>query len=77
MNDRPWTTADMPDQTGRTAVITGANSGIGFEVAWGLCERGADLVLACRNGQKAAAAASRLAVYCARSLASIEANSAA
>ena len=56
-----WRAENLCDLTGRVAVVTGANSGIGFEVAWGLCERGADLVLACRNGQKAAAAASRLA----------------
>src|SRR6266568_4672508 len=36
----PWTVADVPDQGGRTAVVTGANSGIGFEAATVLARRG-------------------------------------
>ena len=35
-----WTTADIPDQTGRTAVITGANTGLGFETAKALAAGG-------------------------------------
>jgi NAD(P)-dependent dehydrogenase (short-subunit alcohol dehydrogenase family) len=57
----PWTAADVPDQAGRTAVVTGANSGIGFEAAVVLAKRGADTVLACRDTGKAGAAAARLA----------------
>ena len=52
-----WTTADIPDQTGRTAVITGANTGLGFETAAALAAKGAHVVLAVRNldkGQNAA-----------------------
>ena len=49
-----WTPADMPDQTGRTAVVTGANSGLGREIARRLAAAGADVVLACRNLEKAA-----------------------
>ena len=48
-----WTEADIPDQTGRTILITGANSGIGFEAARALAQRGATVVLACRNRSKA------------------------
>lgn len=46
----------MPSQHGRTAVITGANSGIGFEAAAALAQAGARTVLACRNDDRAAAA---------------------
>ena len=51
-----WSEADMPDQTGRTALVTGANSGIGLEAARALAVRGARVLLGCRNADKAAAA---------------------
>lgn len=53
-----WTTTDMVDQHGRTAVVTGANSGLGKVVATELARSGATVVLACRDlgkGEKAAA----------------------
>jgi NAD(P)-dependent dehydrogenase (short-subunit alcohol dehydrogenase family) len=44
-----WTAADVPDQSGRTALVTGANAGIGYETARILAERGARVLLACRD----------------------------
>jgi NAD(P)-dependent dehydrogenase (short-subunit alcohol dehydrogenase family) len=52
-----WTTADVPDQTGRIAVITGANTGLGYETAVALAAKGARVVLAVRNLDKAKDAA--------------------
>jgi len=56
----PWTTADIPDQTGRIALITGANSGLGFESARALAGHGATVVLACRSRRKGEAARDEL-----------------
>ena len=55
-----WTTADIPDQTGRVAVITGANTGLGYETALALAEHGAHVVLAVRNVDKGKDAAARI-----------------
>ena len=55
-----WNIEQMPDQTGRVAVVTGANTGIGFETAAALAAHGARVVLACRNPRKAGAALGRI-----------------
>ena len=56
----PWTIEQIPDLTGRTALVTGANSGIGFETARVLAGRGAHVVLACRSEGRAQAAIDRI-----------------
>ncbi len=48
-----WTLDDIPDQTGRTALVTGANSGLGLATARELGRRGGRVLMACRNASKA------------------------
>jgi NAD(P)-dependent dehydrogenase (short-subunit alcohol dehydrogenase family) len=57
-----WTTADIPGQTGRVAVITGANTGLGYETAAALAAKGANVVLAVRNIEKGKNAAALIAL---------------
>ena len=57
---RTWSEPDIPGQGGRTAVVTGANAGIGFQIARVLAQRGATVVLACRDTGKAEEAAGRI-----------------
>jgi NAD(P)-dependent dehydrogenase (short-subunit alcohol dehydrogenase family) len=56
-----WTSDDVPGQQGRLAVITGANTGLGFETARVLAARGASVVLAVRDTEKGKRAAARIA----------------
>jgi NAD(P)-dependent dehydrogenase (short-subunit alcohol dehydrogenase family) len=55
-----WTVKDMPAQSGRIAIVTGANSGIGYETARALAHKGGLVVMACRNLDKANAAAATI-----------------
>lgn len=59
MSDK-WTAADIPDQTGRRAIVTGANSGLGFETALALAAHGAQVTLAVRDTGKGEAAAEQI-----------------
>ncbi|WNM34994.1 oxidoreductase [Streptomyces sp. Li-HN-5-11] len=55
-----WNVSDIPDLGGRVAVVTGANSGLGYVTARELARRGAQVVLACRSERRGAAAADRI-----------------
>jgi NAD(P)-dependent dehydrogenase (short-subunit alcohol dehydrogenase family) len=66
-----WTAASIPDQTGRVAVITGANTGIGLETAKALAGHGATVVLACRDPKKAQEAQAAVAAASPRGEASV------
>ena len=48
-----WSAADIRDLTGRIALVTGANSGIGYETARALAAHGARVIMACRDDEKA------------------------
>jgi NAD(P)-dependent dehydrogenase (short-subunit alcohol dehydrogenase family) len=68
MSQRPqwWTEADIPDLHGKSAVVTGANTGLGFQTAQLLAAHGAAVILACRNTAKADAAANLMALHSGR-----------
>jgi NAD(P)-dependent dehydrogenase (short-subunit alcohol dehydrogenase family) len=55
-----WRANDIPDLTGKTAVVTGANSGLGYETALALSRHGAHVVMACRDEARGTQAVERL-----------------
>ena len=57
---KAWTADDMPDLSGRTIVVTGGNSGIGYEAALELARKRADVIIACRDLGKARSAAAQI-----------------
>ncbi|MEU7058621.1 oxidoreductase [Streptomyces sp. NPDC046197] len=60
MNASGWGASDIPDQSGRIAVVTGANSGLGYVTARALARRGARVVLGCRSEARGTAAVDRI-----------------
>ena len=60
MSSGRWSVQEIPSQAGRVAVITGANSGIGYDTALELARAGAEVVLACRSVERGEAALSSL-----------------
>jgi NAD(P)-dependent dehydrogenase (short-subunit alcohol dehydrogenase family) len=56
----PWTAEQIPSQSGKTALVTGANSGIGYQAALELARHGAHVLLGCRSAAKGADALARL-----------------
>jgi NAD(P)-dependent dehydrogenase (short-subunit alcohol dehydrogenase family) len=57
---RHWSLEDAGSQSGRVAIVTGANTGLGYETALALAGKGARVILACRNQEKAEAAKQRV-----------------
>ena len=60
LNTTAWNASDCPDQSGRLALITGANSGLGLETARVLAGRGATVLMACRSRERAEQARQQL-----------------
>lgn len=52
MNKEKWTAENIPDQTGKTVIVTGSSSGIGFEAARVLASKNAEVIIAVRNSEK-------------------------
>lgn len=61
---KKWTSNNIPDQHGRIALVTGANSGLGFQISLMLAKKGAEVILACRNLDKAEKAVENIKKEC-------------
>lgn len=59
-NAKPWTADDMPELSGQTVIVTGGNSGIGYEAALQFARKKAHTILACRSLDKASEAAAKI-----------------
>ena len=59
-----FTSDDVPDQSGKTILVTGANTGIGFETAMTFAKKGARVILGCRNLEKGKNAVARITQAC-------------
>jgi NAD(P)-dependent dehydrogenase (short-subunit alcohol dehydrogenase family) len=55
-----WSAVDMPDTQGRTAIVTGASSGVGFEIVLQLAQHGAHVIMASRSQDRTEQAARRI-----------------
>lgn len=60
MSNNKWTAENIPDLSGKVFIVTGANTGLGFESAKEFARKGAETILACRNKEKAAKAIERI-----------------
>jgi len=64
VSDMKWKSIHMPDQKGKTAIVTGSNSGIGYHMAHDLAAKGAKVTLACRNAERAEYARKKILASC-------------
>ena len=55
-----WIDENIPDQSGKLVLVTGANSGLGYEVTRALARKGATVLMACRNLEKGEEAAAKV-----------------
>lgn len=60
MKEEKWTAENVPNQKGKVAIVTGSSSGIGFEAARVLAEKGATVIIAVRNAEKGKAAIEKI-----------------
>jgi len=63
MEKSNWTAVDIPDQKGRTIIVTGANTGLGYETALALYKAGANVIVACRDKDKATQAIAKMEAH--------------